>query len=64
MEVWHEGAGYAGDLTATRREQTCWWAYARFVVGVGHMRWHWKHEDELRARLRGGGTVARTGLRG
>jgi hypothetical protein len=23
----------------------------RFVVGVGMMHWHWKHEDELRRPL-------------
>jgi hypothetical protein len=43
------GTWYRGDLTATRYEpDTGWWGFARFIVGVGMMHWHWKHQDELR----------------
>ena len=44
----HNGTWHPGDLTATRYEPgTGWWGMARFIVGVGMMPWHWKHEDEL-----------------
>ena len=48
VQVWHEGAWYDGWVTATRRHPDCWWGMVRFMVGVGLMHWHWKHEDELR----------------
>jgi hypothetical protein len=51
VEVWHDGRWYVGDLTALRREPTCWWGMVRFVVAVGAMHWHWKHQDELRRAL-------------
>ena len=51
VEVHYAGAWYRGDLTATRYEpDTGWWGMARFIVGVGMMHWHWKHESELGRR--------------
>jgi hypothetical protein len=52
VEVWHDGRWYAGDVTAVRQEPTCWWGFARFIVGIGLMHHHWKHEDELRRASR------------
>jgi hypothetical protein len=50
VEVHHDGSWYRGDLTTTRYEPDIgWWGFARFIVGVGMMHWHWKHQDELRS---------------
>jgi hypothetical protein len=49
VQVHHDSTWYRGDRTATRYEpDPGWWGFARFIVGVGMMHWHWKHEDELR----------------
>ena len=48
VRVHHNGDWYVGDLSVTRHEpDTGWWGMVRFVVGVGMMHHHWKHESEL-----------------
>ena len=47
MQVFHDGRWYDGDLTADRQDRA-WWGMVRFVVAVGRLHWHWKHESELR----------------
>ena len=48
MQVLHEGAWYDGWLTAYWHDADGWWGMVRWVVAVGRMHGHWKHENERR----------------
>jgi len=50
VQVLRDGRWYDGDLTAYRQDRA-WWGMVRFVVAVGRMHWHWKHENALRRPL-------------
>ena len=48
VQVLHGGVWFDGWLTAYRQDADGWWGMVRWVVDVGRMHWHWKHETELR----------------
>ena len=47
VQVLHDGAWCDGWLTAHRRDAYGWLGMVRFVVAVGRMHWHCKHESAL-----------------